>query len=157
MPRKWQTIARKCCRILPSDAPTLRSSPPSEKIAGKNQAGSLRLINGAHVVIYSKDPEADRAFFRDVLKFPFVDVGHGWLIFAMPPMEAAFHDSEKNDQHELFLMCDDLEASLVDLRSRRVPVSEVSEQRWGRLASLTLPGGGKIGIYQPQHPSPLQR
>lgn len=115
------------------------------------------MINGAHVVIYSKDPEADRAFFRDVLKFPFVDVGHGWLIFAMPPMEAAFHDSEKNDQHELFLMCDDLEASLVDLRSRRVPVSEVSEQRWGRLASLTLPGGGKIGIYQPQHPSPLQR
>lgn len=115
------------------------------------------MINGAHVVIYSKDPEADRAFFRDVLKFPFVDVGHGWLIFAMPPMEAAFHDSEKNDQQELFLMCDDLEASLVDLRSRRVPVSEVSEQRWGRLASLTLPGGGKIGIYQPQHPSPLQR
>ena len=115
------------------------------------------MINGAHVVLYSKDPEADRAFFRDVLKFPCVDAGHGWLIFAMPPMEAAFHDSEKNDQHELFLMCDDLEATLVNLRSNRVPVSEVSEQRWGKLASLTLPGGGKIGIYQPQHPSPLQR
>jgi len=115
------------------------------------------LINGAHVVIYSRDPEADRAFFRDVLRFPSVDAGHGWLIFAMPPLEAAFHDSEKNDQHELFLMCDDLSATLSDLKLNRVPVSDVSEQRWGKLASLTLPGGGKIGIYQPQHPSPLQR
>lgn len=115
------------------------------------------MINGAHVVIYSKDPEADRAFFRDVLQFPSVDAGHGWLIFAMPPAEAAFHDSEKNDQHELFLMCNDLDATLRDLKSKRVPVSDVSEQRWGKLASLTLPGGGKLGIYQPQHPSPLQR
>jgi catechol 2,3-dioxygenase-like lactoylglutathione lyase family enzyme len=115
------------------------------------------LINGAHVVIYSKDPEADRAFFRDVLRFPYVDAGHGWLIFAMPPMEAAFHDSEKNDQHELFLMCDDLDATLRDLKSKRVPVSDVSDQRWGKVASITLPGGGKIGIYQTQHPSPLRR
>lgn len=115
------------------------------------------MINGAHVVIYSKDPEADRAFFRDVLRFPSVDAGHGWLIFAMPPLEAAFHDSEKNNQHELFLMCDDLQATLEHLKSKRVPVSDVSDQRWGKLASLTLPGGGKIGIYQPQHPSPLQR
>ena len=120
------------------------------------------MINGAHVVIYSRDPEADRAFFRDVLQFPCVDAGHGWLIFVMPPLEAAFHDSErhdseKNDQHELFLMCDDLSATLSELKSKRVPVSDVSEQRWGKLASLTLPGGGKIGIYQPQHPSPLQR
>ena len=114
------------------------------------------MISGAHVVIYSKDPEADRAFFRDVLRFPCVDAGHGWLIFAMPPMEAAFHDSEKNDQHELFLMCDDLEATLRDLKSKRVPVSDVSDQRWGKVASFTLPGGGKIGIYQPQHPSPLR-
>ncbi|HZC22703.1 MAG TPA: extradiol dioxygenase [Candidatus Binatia bacterium] len=115
------------------------------------------MINGAHIVIYSKDPEADRAFFRAVLQFPCVDAGHGWLIFAMPPAEAAFHDSEKNDQHELFLMCDDLDATLRDLKSKRVPVSDVSEQRWGRLASLTLPGGGKLGIYQPQHPSPSRR
>ena len=115
------------------------------------------MINGAHVVIHSKDPEADRIFFRDVLRFPSADAGHGWLIFAMPPLEAAFHDSEKNNQHELFLMCDDLQATLEDLKSRRVPVSEVSEQRWGKLASLTLPGGGKIGLYQPQHASPLQR
>lgn len=114
------------------------------------------MINGAHVVIYSKDSAADRAFFRDVLQFPCVDAGHGWLIFAMPPLEAAFHDSEKNDHHELFLMCDDLAATLRDLKSRQVTVSEVSEQRWGRLATLTLPGGGKVGIYEPKHPSPLK-
>jgi hypothetical protein len=116
---------------------------------------SSQLINGAHVVIYSKDSEADRAFFRDVLKFPCVDAGHGWLIFAMPPLEAAFHDSESNDQHELFLMCDDLAATLKDLKSQNVKVSEVSEQRWGKLSTLTLPGGGKIGIYEPKHISPL--
>jgi hypothetical protein len=114
------------------------------------------LINGAHIVIYTKDPEADRTFFRDVLEFSSVDAGHGWLIFAMPPLEAAFHDSEKNDQHELYLMCDDIAATLKDLRSKNVKVSEVNEQRWGKLATFTLPGGGKIGVYQPKHPSPLQ-
>jgi hypothetical protein len=74
----------------------------------------------------------------------------------MPPLEAAFHDSERNDQHELFLMCDDLAATLRDLKSKQVTVSEVSEQRWGRLATLTLPGGGNVGIYEPKHPSPLK-
>src|ERR1700683_4435912 len=114
------------------------------------------MITGAHIVIYTKDAEADRAFFRDVLKLSSVDAGHGWLIFAMPPLEAAFHDSEKNDQHELFLMCDDLAATLRDLESKHVPVSDVSEQRWGKLANLTLPGGGKIGLYEPKHPTPLK-
>src|ERR1700730_7112785 len=114
------------------------------------------MINGAHLVIYTKDPEADRAFFRDVLKFSSVDAGHGWLIFAMPQLEAAFHDSEKNDQHELFLMCDDIEATLKDLRSKKVKVGDVTEQRWGRLATFSLAGGGKIGIYEPKHPSPLK-
>ena len=112
------------------------------------------MINGAHVVVYSKDPEADRSFFRDVLQFRCVDAGHGWLIFAMPPLEVAFHDSEKNDQHELFLMCDDLAATLRDLKSKHVTVSDVIEQRWGKLATLALPGGGKIAIYEPKHPSP---
>ena len=114
------------------------------------------MINGAHVVIYSKDSEADRVFFRDVLQFPCVDAGHGWLIFALPPLEAAFHDSEKNNQHELFLMCDDLVTTLQDLKSKHVTVSEVREQRWGKLATLTLPGGGNVGIYEPKHPSPLK-
>ncbi|MGA9389028.1 MAG: VOC family protein [Candidatus Sulfotelmatobacter sp.] len=130
------------------------------------------MINGAHVVIYSKDSEADRAFFRDVLKFACVDAGHGWLIFAMPPMEAAFHDSEKhesekhdsanhdsnsNSRHELYFMCDDIAATLKDLKSKNVKVSEVSEQRWGKLATFALPGGGQIGVYEPKHPSPLNR
>jgi catechol 2,3-dioxygenase-like lactoylglutathione lyase family enzyme len=115
------------------------------------------LINGAHIVIYTKDSEADRAFFRDVLGLPSVDAGHGWLIFAMPPLETAFHDSESNDRHELYLMCDDLAATLKDLRSKKVKISDVSEQRWGKLASITLPGGGKVGLYEPKHPSPLKR
>ena len=135
-------------------------SPVADVVAAMRTYAAARktgahLINGAHVVIYSKDPEADRVFFRDVLQFPCVDAGHSWLIFAMPPLEAAFHDAEKNDQHELFLMCDDLAATLRDLKSKRVKVSDVSEQRWGKLATLALPGGGKIGIYEPKHPSPL--
>lgn len=115
------------------------------------------MINGAHVVIYSKDPEADRAFFRDILHFPFVDAGHGWLIFAMPPLEAAFHDSEQNNRHELYFMCDDIASTLQELKSKNVRVSEIAQERWGKLASLTLPGGGKVGIYEPAHASPLQR
>lgn len=115
------------------------------------------MINGAHVVIYSKDPEADRAFFRDVLNFSSVDAGHGWLIFEMPPLEVAFHDANKNDQHELFFMCDDIAATLKDLKAKKVTVSTVSEERWGRLATFNLPGGGKIGVYQPKHESPLRR
>ena len=119
------------------------------------------MINGSHIVIYTKDAEADRAFFRDVLQLSSVDAGHGWLIFAMPPLEAAFHDldkhdSEKSGQHELFFMCDDIAATLKELKSKKVQVSDVSEQRWGKLAKFELPGGGKIGIYQPSHPSPLK-
>src|ERR1700722_140833 len=114
------------------------------------------MINGAHVVIYTKDAEADRAFFRDVLKLSSVDAGRGWLIFAMPPSEAAFHDSDNNDRQELYFMCDDISETLKDLESKNVKVSDVNEQRWGRLATFTLPGGGKIGIYEPKHPSPLK-
>jgi len=115
------------------------------------------MINGAHIVIYTKHPEADRAFFRDVLHFPSVDAGHGWLIFAMPPLEAAFHDAPKNDQHELYFMCDNIDATLRDLKTKNVEVSEIHEERWGRLATFTLPGGGRIGIYEPKHASPLHR
>jgi catechol 2,3-dioxygenase-like lactoylglutathione lyase family enzyme len=114
------------------------------------------MINGAHVVIYTKNAEADRAFFRDVLKFSSVDAGHGWLIFAMPPAEAAFHDAENNDRHELYFMCDDIGATLKELKAKKVAVSAVNEQRWGKLASLTLPGGGKVGVYEPKHPKPAQ-
>ena len=133
----------------------MRTWPRNENTPRHSATESSSLINGAHIVVYTKDPEADRAFFRDVLQFSSVDAGHGWLIFAMPPLEAAFHHSEKNDHHELFLMCDDIAATLRDLKSKHVKVSGVSEQRWGKLATFTLPGGGKIGVYEPNHPSPL--
>jgi len=112
------------------------------------------MFNGAHIVVYSKDSEADRAFFRDVLRFPWVDAGGGWLIFAMPPSEAAFHPAKENDQHQLYLLCDDIQATLKDLKTKKVPVSDVTEVAWGKLASFTLPGGGKLSIYEPKHPRP---
>jgi catechol 2,3-dioxygenase-like lactoylglutathione lyase family enzyme len=113
------------------------------------------MITGAHIIIYSKDPEADRAFFRDVLKFSVVDAGHGWLIFALPPTEAAFHPAEKNDLHELYFMCDDLKATMKSFQEKKVKFGAVTEQRWGTLTTISLPGGGKIGLYQPKHPSAI--
>ena len=89
------------------------------------------MIHGAHVIIYSKDSEADRAFFRDVLKYKSVDAGHGWLIFALPPAEVAVHPSEENDVHELFLMCDDVQAFIAEMKKKNVECSPVDEQRWG--------------------------
>jgi catechol 2,3-dioxygenase-like lactoylglutathione lyase family enzyme len=115
------------------------------------------MITGSHVILTSKDPDADRAFFRDVLNFPFVDAGHGWLIFALPPAEAAFHPSEKNDLHELYFMCDDLKATMESLRAKKVKCGEVKEERWGSLTTIVLPGGGKIGLYQPKHPTAIGR
>jgi len=115
------------------------------------------MITGAHVIVYSKNPEADRAFFRDVLKFRSVDAGHGWLIFGLPPAEAAFHPSEKNNVHELYFMCDDLKAARKSLEEHKVPCGPVKEERWGSLIEFTLPGGGHIGLYQPKHPTALGR
>jgi len=113
-----------------------------------------RMIHDAHVIIYSKDSEADRAFFRDVLKYESVDAGHGWLIFALPPAEVAVHPSEDNDVHELFLMCDDIQALIDEMKQKEVTCSPIDEQRWGSITRLTLPGGGKLGVYQPKHASP---
>ena len=115
------------------------------------------MITGAHVVVHSKDPEADRAFFRDVLKFSAVDAGHGWLIFALPPAEAAFHPSEVNDEHQLYLMCDDLKSTMESLKRNKVKFGLLTEQSWGTLTQLTLPGGGRIGLYQPTHPTTMGR
>ncbi|HMM81200.1 MAG TPA: hypothetical protein PKC65_14375 [Pyrinomonadaceae bacterium] len=112
------------------------------------------MINGAHAVIYSKDPEADKAFLRDTLKFPYVDVGHGWLIFGLPPSEVAVHPSEKNDVHEFFLMCDDIDAFIAGMNEEGVETSEIQAQPWGMLTKITLPGGGKLGVYQPRHERP---
>ena len=115
------------------------------------------MITGAHVIVYTKDPEADRAFFRDILKFSAVDAGHGWLIFALPPAEAAFHPAEENDKHELYFMCDDLQSTMDSLKRKNVKFEPLAEQRWGTLTALTLPGGGKIGLYQPKHPTAIGR
>jgi catechol 2,3-dioxygenase-like lactoylglutathione lyase family enzyme len=115
--------------------------------------GVTSMISGAHMVIYSKDAEADRAFFRDVLGFASVDAGHGWLIFAMPPAEAAFHPSEDNDVHELYFMCEDLKAEISALVEKGVHCSDVMEAGWGSITKIQLPGGGKVGLYQPKHPT----
>ena len=110
------------------------------------------MINGGHVVVYTQDAEADRAFFRDVLRMPAVDAGGGWLIFALPPAEVAFHPSAENDSHELYLTCDDLSATIKGLESHGIQCDEPSDQGWGHLTKIHLPGGGRVGLYQPKHP-----
>ena len=110
------------------------------------------MIFGGHVIVYSKDATADRAFFRDVLGLASVDAGHGWLIFALPPAEVAVHPAELNDRHELFFVCADLKAEIAALRGKGVKCSEVQEERWGSSTRIRLPGGGELGLYQPKHP-----
>ena len=114
------------------------------------------MISGAHVILYTKSPDADRAFFRDVLGFQSVDAGHGWLIFALPPAEAAFHPSDENGVHELYFLCDDLEAEMASLAKKHVKCSEVHEERWGSITKMQLPGGGGVRLYQPKHPTALR-
>jgi catechol 2,3-dioxygenase-like lactoylglutathione lyase family enzyme len=113
------------------------------------------MIFGAHVVVYSADAEADRAFFAEVLGFDHVDAGHGWLIFALPPAELAVHPVESEGAHELFLMCEDLAAEMTALEAKGVMCRPVEEARWGSVTKITLPGGGTVGLYQPRHLSPL--
>jgi hypothetical protein len=112
------------------------------------------MIIGAHSIIYSTNPDADRAFLRDVLTLPNVDVGGGWLIFGLPPAEVAVHPSDTNDRHELYLMCDDIVQFLEEMKTHGISCSQVRDQGWGLLTSLTLPGGGKLGVYQPKHTRP---
>jgi hypothetical protein len=112
------------------------------------------MIIGSHSIIYSKDPDADRVFLRDVLKFPNVDVGGGWLIFGLPPSEVAVHPSDKNDVHQFYLMCDDVEAFMADMKKRGVRCTGVHNEGWGMLTQVMLPGGGKLGVYQPRHARP---
>jgi catechol 2,3-dioxygenase-like lactoylglutathione lyase family enzyme len=119
------------------------------------------MLTGAHFLLYSQDPEADRAFFREVLQFRFVDLGQNWLIFALPPSELAVHPASNNfvQMHAdrpllgavLYLMCDDLQAFMRGLEERGVECSPVQEARWGKSTTLRLPSGGEIGLYQPAH------
>lgn len=112
------------------------------------------MITGAHSIIYSKDPAADRAFLRDVLKLPNVDVGEGWLIFGLPPSEVAVHPSEKNDVHEFYLMCSDITTFVAEVTRRGANCGPILNRGWGLLTQLSLPGGGKLGVYEPRHARP---
>ncbi|HZF24961.1 MAG TPA: hypothetical protein VEZ88_01775 [Steroidobacteraceae bacterium] len=112
------------------------------------------MIVGAHSIIYSVDAVADRAFLRDVLKLTHVDVGDGWLIFGLPPAEVAVHPSSNNDVHEFYLMCEDIAALVRDMQRQSVACSAVENLGWGLRTEVTLPGGGKLGIYQPRHARP---
>ncbi len=112
------------------------------------------MITGAHFVIYSSDSEKDRDFFRDVLKLTSVDVGGGWLIFGLPPSEVAVHPSPENVSPEFFLMCDDIGKFSQEMAKVKILCGPIQDQRWGLLTQLTLPGGGKLGVYQPRHARP---
>ena len=112
------------------------------------------MIIGAHSILYSRDAEADRAFLRDVLAFPSVDVGQGWLIFGLPPSEVAVHPGDENDVHQLYLLCDDVAGFVAGLGKRGVACGPVLDRGWGLLTEMTLPGGGKLGVYQPRHARP---
>jgi catechol 2,3-dioxygenase-like lactoylglutathione lyase family enzyme len=114
------------------------------------------VISGVHAIIFTKDAEADRAFFRDVLELPAVDAGEGWLIFALPPAELAMHPADDDAHHELYLMCQDVRATVEELRAKGVEfTSEISDQGFGLVTALRLPGGGELALYEPRHPSPL--
>jgi hypothetical protein len=122
------------------------------------------MLTGAHVLLYSSQPEADRAFFRDVLKFASVDAGGGWLIFALPPAELALHPTTGKDQFhaergllgaELYLMCDDLPSLIQTLQAKNVSCSPVETAPWGLKTTIGLPSGGAVGLYQPTHPTAL--
>ncbi len=111
------------------------------------------MINGVHAILYSPKAEVLRAFFRDVLERPAVDAGHGWLIFALPPAELAVHPAEADGHHELFLMCDDIQSTIQELKDKGVTCTPVSEQGWGSITRIQLPDGSEIGLYQPKHPT----
>jgi catechol 2,3-dioxygenase-like lactoylglutathione lyase family enzyme len=111
------------------------------------------VITGAHAIVYSRDADADRAFFRDVLGFPSVDAGGGWLIFALPSAELAAHPADAGGRHELYLMCDEIESTVAELQAKGVEfTAPVSDEGFGLLTSLKLPGGGELGLYEPRHP-----
>jgi catechol 2,3-dioxygenase-like lactoylglutathione lyase family enzyme len=111
------------------------------------------MIDGAHAILFSTDAEAARAFLSDVLGLRSVDAGGGWLIFALPPAEVAVHPG--TPRHELYLMCDDLDATLAELAERGAEASgEVHAEPWGRVTAIRIPGGGDLGLYEPRHPRP---
>ncbi|HVW96201.1 MAG TPA: hypothetical protein VHA56_09560 [Mucilaginibacter sp.] len=112
------------------------------------------MITGAHTIIYSSDVSADIEFFKNILGFDNVDAGGGWLIFRLPPAELAIHPAEVNGPHVLYLMCDNIVLFIEEMKGHNIHCGPVDEQRWGSVTTLTLPGGGKIGVYEPKHVRP---
>ena len=113
------------------------------------------MINGTHMVIFSKNAEADKKFLKDVLELPNVDVGDNWLIFGLPPSEVAVHPTESEEKHEIYLMCDDILEFKKELAEENISCSDIDDQGWGLLCQINLPGGGKLGVYEPRHARPL--
>jgi predicted enzyme related to lactoylglutathione lyase len=116
----------------------------------------MAVITGAHAIVFAPDPDTVRAFFRDVLELPSVDAGGGWPIFALPPAELAVHPGDETPRHAIYLMCDDIEATVEELRGKGVQVvGPITEVPWGKLAALIVPGGaGELALYEPRHPRP---
>ena len=111
------------------------------------------MITGAHAIIYSRDADGVRAFLENMLELPSVDAGHGWLIFALPPAEVAAHPTDGAGHHELYLMCDDIHATVAELEAKGVEFSRpIAEERWGLVTVIALPGGSDLGLYEPKHP-----
>lgn len=111
------------------------------------------MITGAHAIIYSRDADGVRAFLENMLELPSVDAGHGWLIFALPPAEVAAHPTDGAGHHELYLMCDDIHATVAELEAKGVEFSRpIAEERWGLVTAIALPGGSDLGLYEPKHP-----
>jgi hypothetical protein len=139
------------------DGDAWRQRPTSARRLGlRTAAYPGDMINGCHLIIFSPDPESDRAFFAEVLNQPHVDAGAGWLIFKLPPAELALHPAE-HPGHQLYFMCDDLDAAIGHLHARGVDfIQEISEERWGRVTRFRLPSGVEIGMYQPRHPRATQ-
>src|SRR6059058_4038201 len=116
------------------------------------------MINGMHAIVFSPEAEKVRDFFADVIGLSSVDAGGGWLIFALPPAELATHPTDAEPRHDLYLMCDEIRSTVRELEAAGVEVAEeVTEERWGLVTSLKIPGGGRLGLYEPRHPSPLPR
>src|ERR1700748_2187338 len=130
--------------LMGGEVPAAFGKLPAEWLNAGGSQGRETMIDGGHVILYSRDAEADKAFIRDVLKFKHVDAGHGWLIFKLPPSEIAVHPSDENDMHEFYLMTDDLDAEIAALKQAGAACEEISQQRWGKLTRIKLPGGGTL-------------
>jgi predicted enzyme related to lactoylglutathione lyase len=146
-------------RNAPNQAPRPGSRTSCHVCSGTTTGQAATIVNvitGIHAIVFSPEAVKVRAFFKDVLGLSSVDAGGGWLIFALPPAELAVHPADGDGHHELYLMCDDIQATLAELRGKGIEVAQdVTDQGWGLLAAIRLPDGSQFPIYEPRHPSPL--